>query len=333
MIKKVGLIVILIVTIFNLIIPMKITYAAEPKKESINEVMSGVEDDSADSLMNDGKTTANSEAGKSKHKVSPEPSMGGATASALARLINIVPTLISALLKSIVNSQQVDSSSAVEFTIQDLLAGKYDMFSIDFFGNVNETEKLNGKLTQNIVIWYSAMRNLAVGLTLLVLVYVGIRMSISTVADEKAKYQKMLIAWIKGFCLIFVLIYIVTFAINISNALVDLIPKSSDNLEKTLMYGNGTIQNPEEGSIMEKLATLKGWNYVAICVLYWVIVYYQLKFFILYFKRVLAVGLLTIISPLISITYPIDSIGDEKAQGFQRWLNEILINIFICIKL
>ena len=127
----------------------------------------------------------------------------------------------------------------------------------------------------------------------------------------------------------FVLIYIVTFAINISNALVDLIPKSSDNLEKTLMYGNGTIQNPEEGSIMEKLATLKGWNYVAICVLYWVIVYYQLKFFILYFKRVLAVGLLTIISPLISITYPIDSIGDEKAQGFQRWLNEILINIFI----
>ena len=42
MIKKVGLIVILIVTIFNLIIPMKITYAAEPKKESINEVMSGV---------------------------------------------------------------------------------------------------------------------------------------------------------------------------------------------------------------------------------------------------------------------------------------------------
>ena len=65
------------------------------------------------------------------------------------------------------------------------------------------------------------MRNLAVGLTLLVLVYVGIRMSISTVADEKAKYQKMLIAWVKGFCLIFVLIYIVTFAINISNALVD----------------------------------------------------------------------------------------------------------------
>lgn len=329
MIKKVGLIVIIVVTIFNLILPMQVVYAAEPKKESVNEVMGGVADDSADSLMNDGKTTANAEGGSSKHKVSPEPSMGGATASALARIFNIIPTLISALLKSVVNSQQVAGSGTMEFTIQDLLAGKYDMFSIDFFGNINETEKLNGKLTQNIVIWYSAMRNLAIGLTLLVLVYVGIRMSISTVADEKAKYQKMLIAWVKGFCLIFVLIYIIVFAINVSNALVDLIPESTENLEKTLMYGNGTVQNPEDGSIMEQLSTLKGWNYVAICILYWVIVYYQLKFFILYFKRVLSVGLLTIISPLISITYPIDSIGDEKAQGFQRWLKEILINIFI----
>lgn len=329
MIKKVGLIIIAIATIFNLILPIQTAYAAETKKESVNEVMGGISNESADSLMNDGKTTANPESGSSKHKVSPEPSMGGATASAVAKLINIIPTLISSLLNSVVNSQQINGSGTLEFTIQDLLEGKYDMFSIDFFGNVNETEKVTGMLTQNIVIWYSAMRNLAIGITLLVLVYVGIRMAISTVADEKAKYQKMLIAWVKGFCMIFVLIFIIMIAINISNGIVELVPKSTENLEKTLMYGNGTIQNPQKDSIAEKMATLKGWNYVAICILYWVIVYYQLKFFILYFKRVLSVGFLIIISPLISITYPIDSIGDEKAQGYQRWLKEILINIFI----
>ena len=328
MIKKVGLIIIAIVTIFNLILPLQTAYAAETKKENVNEVMGGISNESADSLMNDG-TTANPEGGSSKHKVSPEPSMGGATASAVAKLINIIPTLVSSLLNSVVNSQQINGSGTLEFTIQDLLEGKYDMFSIDFFGNVNETKKVTGMLTQNIVIWYSAMRNLTIGITLLVLVYVGIRMAISTVADEKAKYQKMLIAWVKGFCMIFVLIYIIMIAINISNGIVELVPKSTENLEKTLMYGNGTIQNPQKDSIAEKMATLKGWNYVAICVLYWIIVYYQLKFFILYFKRVLSVGFLIIISPLISITYPIDSIGDEKAQGYQRWLKEILINIFI----
>ncbi len=329
MVKKVGLIIIAIVTIFNLILPIQTSNAAETKKENVNEVMSGISNESADSLMNDGKTTANPEGGSSKHKVSPEPSMGGATASAVAKLINIIPTLISSLLNSVVNSQQIEGTGTLEFTIQDLLEGKYDMFNIDFFSNVNETRKVKGMLAQTVVVWYSAVRNLAIGITLLVLVYVGIRMAISTVADEKARYQKMLIAWVKGFCMIFVLIYIIAIAINLSNAIVDLVPKNSDNLEKILMYGNGTINNPQKDSIAEKMATLKGWNYVAICILYWIIVYYQLKFFILYFKRVLSVGFLIIISPLISITYPIDSIGDEKAQGYQRWLKEILINIFI----
>ena len=42
MIKKVGLIIIAIVTIFNLILPIQTAYAAEPKKESVNEVMGGI---------------------------------------------------------------------------------------------------------------------------------------------------------------------------------------------------------------------------------------------------------------------------------------------------
>ena len=39
MIKKVGLIIIAIVTIFNLILPIQTAYAAETKKENVNEVM------------------------------------------------------------------------------------------------------------------------------------------------------------------------------------------------------------------------------------------------------------------------------------------------------
>ena len=64
---------------------MQTVYAADPKKENVNEVMGGISEDSADSLINDGKTIANPEGGSSKHKVSPQPSMGGATASALMK--------------------------------------------------------------------------------------------------------------------------------------------------------------------------------------------------------------------------------------------------------
>ena len=57
--------------------------------------------------------------------------------------------------------------------------------------------------------------------------------------------------------------------------------------------------------------------------------WYILKFFITYAKRFLSVGLLIIISPLISVTYAIDKIGDGRAQGFEMLIKELIVNIFI----
>lgn len=59
------------------------------------------------------------------------------------------------------------------------------------------------------------------------------------------------------------------------------------------------------------------------------LVYYQVKFFIVYFKRLLEVGFLISISPLVTITYSIDKVGDGRAQAYKAWLTKIIYNIFI----
>ncbi len=38
---------------------------------------------------------------------------------------------------------------------------------------------------------------------------------------------------------------------------------------------------------------------------------------------------LTIIAPLVAITYPIDKINDGKAQAFDMWLKEYIFNLLI----
>ena len=45
-----------------------------------------------------------------------------------------------------------------------------------------------GKLRTNIASWYYGIRNFAAIILLVVLIYVGIRMAISTVAEEEAYY-------------------------------------------------------------------------------------------------------------------------------------------------
>ena len=75
----------------------------------------------------------------------------------------------------------------------DILFDKLEITDVNFFNFDNSLS--DGVLTirKNIAIWYYALRNLAIGILLAILIYVGIRMAISTVASEEAKYKVCLL--------------------------------------------------------------------------------------------------------------------------------------------
>lgn len=52
-------------------------------------------------------------------------------------------------------------------------------------------------------------------------------------------------------------------------------------------------------------------------------------FLIMYIKRMLTIGFLIVISPLITITYSIDKMGDGKSQALNAWLKEFVFNVLI----
>ena len=63
-------------------------------------------------------------------------------------------------------------------------------------------------------------------------------------------------------------------------------------------------------------------------VIYTALVVYTFKFTFLYFKRVLRMAFLTIISPIVALTYPIDKM-EGQAKGFQMWLKEYTYNALL----
>ena len=77
--------------------------------------------------------------------------------------------------------------------------------------------------------------------------------------------------------------------------------------------------------------TANGWNSVPVTITIWVLVYYQLKFFIMYFNRKLSIAFLAITSPLITITYAMDAVKDGRTQIYNKWFREMMFNIFIQI--
>lgn len=212
----------------------------------------------------------------------------------------------------------------------DIFFNKYKILDINFFdidGAPKDTLTYTFRTT--VSGWYYVMRLVASGILLVILVYVGIRMAISTVADEKAKYKKMLYDWTCSLVLIFALQYIALFVIYTNNAIVEA-------LRTTL--SNSTVED-SIGEMMIEIG-LKAITGVGIpsmvAVLVFVFIAFQtIAFLIAYISRMIKIGFLIIISPLISLTYSIDKMGDGKAQALGNWLKEfvftILIQPFHCI--
>lgn len=274
--------------------------------------------------------------------------------SALAFVAMIVPCVTQILLTFAIMPDMV--TQVKMFTIEDLLFGRFDLFSIDFM-NVGSTTPIelqrhvtsstNELIKGNVAKWFYAMRNFAIVALLAVLIYIGIMMAISTIGSEKAKYKNMLINWFVSFALLMILPYIMAVAMSVSEWCIDIIRSVAENVakveinngliestkglnfENSLLFGKIDANGNGFEGIFTKILKGGGWESFSLVVVYCMLVYYQCKFFFIYLKRMLTVGFLMVISPLITITYSIDKAGDNQAQAYKTWMKEFLVNVFI----
>lgn len=234
----------------------------------------------------------------------------------------------------------VISESDGMFTIEKTVFNEIGLFNINYFNFENTYQIGTGsnektiqvkspiikRVKQSIAKFYIILRLMAIALSLIILIYVGIRMALSTVASDKAKYKQMLIAWVESIVILFTMQYIISLVMNIGqmfgNIIYDL---------KCILNSGGDASF--ETDIMDNLTSFmlgsSGWSYALNSIIYWFLIFIQTKFFLSYFKRIITVGFLILIAPIVTITYPIDKIGDGKAQAFTVWFSELSVNIFI----
>lgn len=256
--------------------------------------------------------------------------------------------------------------------------------------DANKDDSIASQLRETIASWYTSLRNITLVGLMIVLLYVGIRILLSSVASEKAKYKQMIKDWVVALCILFFLHYIMAFSITIveqitkgfasmlgtyidpkelegktadeqAGIIADKMSKSiltvaniSDDkvrevveklneeadgyYEKAGILGDGNEVNWIIGNSMSQarinyqlkddegnvVLGNKGWG-----VAYLGLVVFTIYFMFVYLKRVVYMAFLTMIAPLIALTYPIDKISDGQAQAFNTWLKEFLFNLLL----
>ena len=328
MIKKIILTLAIIITLIAIVTPkslagdIEIPQSATDPGEAFNSLLDG----EATVTSDDENSSVQSEV----VGIGVSDSQAATLAGTITAVAGVIPDMISRLLSAVALGGESYKDNSVQlseyFTIGELLTNKYPLFNINIFEETPEgpNSDISNTLKKNISIWYVTIRNIAAVGCAVTLLYVGIRMAISATAQDSAKYKKMLINWLVGIILLFVMHYLVYIMIKLTEIFTKFV---------TDAVGNNTNITDMEVTMLTKIpddtAKAEGWGKLVYLVMNFVLAFYQLKFFIMYLFRVLKIFILTIVAPLMCVTYPIDAISDGKAQGFNNWLRRMMMEIFI----
>ncbi len=218
-------------------------------------------------------------------------------------------------------TEYFDASKVNWFTIEKAVFGQVPLFNVDFFDVTTDDSAVSSKLKESVASWYYVSLRLAQILSIVTLIYIGIRMAMASNPEDKVNYKKMFKNWIIGFALLFTLHYGIVIILKATNFFISLIPTTMlDNNFETEIIGKTIDVFETEESI---------WSILLYFITYVIIVGYEVYFFLKYFKRLLTMGFLVIIAPLITVTYPIDKANDGKAQAYTTWVKLFLSNAFM----
>lgn len=259
-------------------------------------------------------------------------------------------------------SQHIIEGVAGTTLAEDAQGGRTAEIEYYFFydkdGNEIKTSNQNSAviIRKTISSWYNALRNICIVLMLSVLVYIGIRILLSSVASDKAKYLQMLKDWFIGLCLLFLMHYIMAFSVMIVEKLTDVVKTTVDsNGYAVVIEANEKVKEAVEeigqsdaittgadgieyltwptnfmGSLRLQLQMEQyGAEYVGLSICFLILCLFTLYFTITYLRRVLHLAFLTLIAPMVALTYCIDKLNDGKAQGFDKWFKEYIFNLLI----
>ena len=272
-------------------------------------------------------TTEEEEGESSDSSSSSDGSLIGSIIDGIAGVcfyvIKLFPMIIGKLLLSVIGLaiNGVDSLSGIP--LDQILFNKISLLDINFFTTVSGGTNANivNDIRQQVAIWYYAIRNLAAAILAVMVLYVGIRMAISSVADEKARYKRMLADWVVSLVLLFVLHYIMIFIINLNNGIVNILDTAREEVS-----GGGTIMDDLWNNAMTTISFTEQLGYT---VLYFMLAIMSFVFFATYVKRMVTIAFLIMISPLITVTYSLDRMGDGKSQALNTWFKNFVYNILL----
>ena len=243
-------------------------------------------------------------------------------------------------IASVGSKTQITTSSEANVTVENIVFNRVPILDANFFNfetalttaDNDASEVLVAQLDEGGVIyllktaiatWYYTFRVMAVAAMLIILIYLGIRLAITTAAEGKAVYKEMLVGWVAGFILLFAMHYIMYATLMLNEGVVNWIASTQvdENGDEISLYE--TVR-----SKAYEIKASTGWSGT---IMYIILVWYAVKFLFIYLKRYFTLAILAILSPVVALSYAVEKINKKGKQAaiYGMWLKDFIYTAFL----
>ena len=215
-------------------------------------------------------------------------------------------------------------------TIDTMLFNEEPLVDINFFNDsqaVKEIKEKNPKafiiqIREGIKTWYYVLRNIAIMVMVIVLMYVAIRMFLNMYtesAENKARYKEMMIAWIKALSTLIIMHIIIYTVIAFNTDIIETI-KDVAHIDDPRLQNLNVI-------LLERALDIRLSISFPATILYVMVTCLTIQYFFVYLKRFILILILIISGPFIIVKTAYESTGKSVSKTYSKWLYDLIINV------
>ena len=225
----------------------------------------------------------------------------------------------------------------MRYSPEEIFANSVDILNINFFDTDVEGE-LVAIIRKVIIYWFRGLRYLGLVGLLSVLIYIGIKVMLSSSTTKKVDFKQAIVSWVIGIVLMFTLPYIMSFIMTMGSKITELFISTPSSSVDIYVYDEGGHEGKATyskfstnlmGLVRFQMENSEITKRVGFLIMYIMLIIMNVRFTIMYLKRIIYMAYLTMIAPIIALMYPIDKTTSGGAQGFNEWIRGYTYNAFI----
>lgn len=220
------------------------------------------------------------------------------------KALSILSNILTELLLSIGDAiRDLINSIVGEVTLGKVIYNEVEALNVNFWNNGSASSSIGQLLKPLVSFWYGKFQGIVFIIYICVLLFVGIKIMITSTAGSLEKAKELLTSWLLGLVLLMVFPTCMKYIVTINESMVALVKEKSDEV----------TQNEDKIDAMDKIHDMaKEYSNIPLCIIYIIMLGQLIVLLVVYYKRAFTLAYLIVIFPIVQGYYIYEKVSKRK---------------------